>query len=268
MSAHAAAAPWLLDAFGEPVRDRVRGEQGVDPLIAFTLEPGGSVTERDGALHLSGARSGVAGAAHATWLVLGARRSTGDGPGPVGLVVVPASDCGLTPAVDSIGLAAAGAQDVSATGIALPLDAWTSPDGDRLLALGRFAAVALVGAAQGAFDEHVQQVRRRTELSHGGEDVGAAGLSPARVGRAASQIDAAVHALDVTASDPDGLHQEPLEQQRFAVERAVEGISLVFGSVRGHALDNGDPVARLWRDVQVGAQHARALLSRLRQLGA
>lgn len=268
MSAHAAAAPWLLDAFDGAVRERLRGEQGIDPLVAFSLDPAGRVTERDRELRLSGTWPGVTGAAHATWLVLGARRPTDEGPGPVGLVVVPTAECRLEPAVDSIGLAAAGAQDVTATDVVVPLDAWAGPDGGLLLPLGRFAAVALVGAAQGALDEHVQQVRRRTALSHGGEDVGAAGLSPARVGRAASQLDAALHVLDVTASDPDGLPQVPLEQQRFAVERAVEGISLVFGSVRGHALDNGDPVARLWRDVQVGAQHARALLSRLRQLGA
>lgn len=271
MTANAAAAPWLLAAFASSVRERVRGEPGVDPLVAFSLEPAGRVDERDGELWLSGTWPGVSGATYANWLVLSARRSSSDGPGPVGLVVVPASDCTLTASVDSIGLTAAGAQDVAVSDVALPTDAWTAPeDGSHgpLTPVGALAAMALVGAAQGALEEHLQQVRRRVDITHGGEDVSAAGLSPARIGRAASQLDAAVHALVARIPDPDGLPQEPLEQQRFAVERAVEGAELVFSSVRGHALDNGDPVARLWRDVQVGAHHTRALLSWLRTLGS
>lgn len=266
MTAHVAAAPWLLATFGPEVRDRLRLEPAVDPLVAYSLEPAGRVEERDGALHLSGSWAGVTGAVHASWLVLAARRGSADGTAPAGLVVVPTSECRLAPAVDSIGLAAAGAQDVTAVDVALPLDAWARPGSGQLLPLGTLAASALVGTAQGALDEHVEQVRRRVALSHGGEDVAPAGSSPARIGRAASQIDAAVHALQPEVVDPDGLPQEPLERQWFATERAVEGAELVFGSVRGHALDNGDPVARLWRDVQVGAQHMRALISWLRTL--
>lgn len=266
-AAHAAAAPWLLEAFASTVRERLRGEPALDPLVAFSLEPAGQVVEHDGELRLTGTWPGVTGATHASWLVLAARRSTDEGPGPVGLVVVPADDCSLAPAVDSIGLTAAGAQEVTARDVALPLDAWAAPDRDRLGPVGALAAMALVGAAQGALDEHLQQVRRRVELTHGGEDVSAAGLSPARVGRAASQLDAAAHLLASRDGDPDGLPQEPLEQLRFAIDRAVEGAELVFGSVRGHALDNGDPVARLWRDVQVGAHHTRALVAWLRTLG-
>lgn len=268
MTAHAAAAPWLLASYDDAVRERLRGEPDIDPLVAFSLEPGGQVAEGDGELRLTGTWPGVTGAAYAGWLVLAARRATPEGPGPVGLVVVPATDCTLSPAVDSIGLTAAGAQEVTTSDVSLPLDAWTTPGPDRLRPVGALAAMALVGAAQGALEQHVQQVRRRVELSHGGEDVTAAGLSPARIGRAASQVDAAAQLLAGPADDPDALPQEPLEQLRFAIDRAVEGAELVFGSVRGHALDNGDPVARLWRDVQVGAHHTRALVSWLRTIGS
>ncbi len=268
MTAHAAAAPWLLASYDDAVADRLRGDADVDPLVAYSLEPGGQVVEDDDGLRLTGNWPGVTGAAYAGWLVLAARRATREGPGPVGLVVVRASDCTLSPAVDSIGLTAAGAQEVTVSDVALPLDAWAAPEPARLRPVGALAAMALVGAAQGALEEHVQQVRRRVELTHGGEDVSAAGLSPARIGRAASQIEAAAHLLAGSVDDPDGLPQEPLEQLRFAVDRAVEGAELVFGSVRGHALDNGDPVARLWRDVQVGAHHTRALVSWLRTLGS
>ena len=62
--------------------------------------------------------------------------------------------------------------------------------------------------------------------------------------------------------------KRPFEEQLYAVDRAVESAGLVFASVRGHALDNNDPVARFWRDVRVGGHHARALIGRLRLLGA
>ena len=116
---------------------------------------------------------------------------------------------------------------------------------------------------------HLEQLRQRVELTQAGEEVTARDLSPARVARAASSLDAAALVLGTpTDADPDARARNPFDDQLYAVERAVEAVELVFASVRSHALDNDDPVARLWRDVRIGAHHARALISRLRMLGA
>lgn len=269
VTAHSGAIPWVLDLFPPEARQHVRGERDVDPLIAFSAEAGGTVTEDPDGLRLDGRWSAVTGAAQASWLVVAARRRTDGEPGRVGLALVEASACRLEESVDSVGLTASGAQEVSASSIPLAAFAWAET-GQRtgdLVPVGAAVAMALVGAARGALDTHLEQTRARVALSHGGEDVTARDLSPARVARAASSLDAAALVLRGPA-DPDALPRDPFDDQLFAVERAAEAAGLVFSSVRGHALDNDDPVARLWRDVRVGAQHARALISRLRVLGA
>jgi 3-hydroxy-9,10-secoandrosta-1,3,5(10)-triene-9,17-dione monooxygenase len=273
VTAQIGAVPWVLSQFPDAARQLLGSEPGAIPLVAFSPEPAGRLLDSDGALVVEGRWSAVTGAAHASWFALTCREETGSEPGHVGLVLVRAEDCQLDDPVDTVGLSASGAQDVVAPAIVVPPEAWapTFPDRGTALALvGAAAAMALVGAARGALDVHLEQVRHRVALSHGGEDVSARDLSPAKVGRAASQLDAATLLLREQAgieADPDSAPRDPFDDQLYAVDRAVEAAGLVFGSVRGHALANDDPVARLWRDVRVGAHHARSLIGMLRTPG-
>lgn len=271
VAAHAAAVPWLLDLFPAQAWDELRGEAGVDPLVGFSVEAAGSVREHDDGLLVSGRWTAVTGAAQATWLVLASRRSTEGEPGPVGLVLVETAACRFENSIDTVGLTASGAQDVHLTDVVVPGHAWVAI-GDRAPALapvGAIVAMALVGAARGALDLHLEQMRQRVELTQAGEEVTARDLSPVRVARAASSLDAAALVLCTpTDADPDAQARNPFDDQLYAVERAAEAVGQVFASVRSHALDNDDPVARLWRDVRIGTHHARDLVSRLRMLGA
>ena len=273
VTAHAGAMSWVLDLFPAETREKLRGTPGADPLLAFSPELAGRLVEADGQLLLEGRWAAVTGAGYASFLVLACRRPDAGEPGPAGLALVRAEDCRFEDAVDSVGLTASGATDVVVTGAPVA-DVWTEISVDRaatLAPLGAAAAMALVGAAQGALDVHLAQIRHRVERSHGGEDVTARDLSPARVARAASQLDAADLVLReqlAAEPDPEAVGRDPFEEQLYAVDRAVESAGLVFASVRGHALDNNDPVARFWRDVRVGGHHARALIGRLRVLGA
>jgi 3-hydroxy-9,10-secoandrosta-1,3,5(10)-triene-9,17-dione monooxygenase len=272
LTAQVGAVPWVLAQFPDAARQPLGSEPGANPLVAFSPDPAGRLVESDGGLVLEGRWPAVTGAVHASWLVLACREQVGGEPGRVGLVLVRAEDCQLDDPVDTVGLSASGAQDVVASAIRVPPEAWApaSRDGAAALGLvGAAAAMALVGAARGALDVHLEQVRQRVALSHGGEDVSARDLSPAKVGRAASQLDAATLLLREQAgaeADPDAAPRDPFDDQLYAVDRAVEAAGLVFGSVRGHALANDDPVARLWRDVRVGAHHARSLIGMLRAL--
>lgn len=273
LTAHAGAAPLLLDAFPSGAVDVVRATTGADPLVAFSLEPGGRMEQREGSAVLSGRWSAVTGAAHAGWLLLGARRATHEGPGPIGLALVPTDACRLTPAVDTIGLTAVGALEVSAEEVEVAETAWCAIDDvprATAVMVGAAVAMALVGAAQGALDEHLDQVRRRVERSHGGEDIRVGDLAPTMTARAASILDAAALILRSPAApdvDPDALPQDRFEHQIYAANRAVQAAELVFSSARTHALTDDDPVARLWRDVRVGGHQAHALTDRLRTMG-
>ncbi|MEI7056684.1 hypothetical protein WBG06_12775 [Nocardioides sp. CCNWLW239] len=271
VTAHAAAVPWLLDLFPHQAWTDLRGEMGIDPLVGFSLEAAGSVHEHEDGLVVRGRWSAVTGAAHAGWLVLAARRSADGEPGPVGLVLVETAAARLEGSVDAVGLTAWGAQDVHLSDVVVPRHAWAGI-GDRapsLAPVGAIVATALAGAARGALEIHFTELRQRVELTQAGEEVTSRDLSPIRVARAASSLDAADLVLRTpTDTDPDAQARNPFDDQLYAIERSVEAVGLVFGSVRSHALDNDDPVARLWRDVRVGAHHARALVSRLRMLGA
>lgn len=272
VTAAGGAVPWLLDLFPQAAWDRLRDETG-DPLVAFSPEPAGRLAGPEDELVLNGRWTAVTGAANASWLLLGVRRHEVPGePGRAGLALVPVEDCELSDPVDTVGLTASGAQDVRVRGAAIPVGSWADAEhrGADLRAIGTIAAMALVGSAAGALVTHLDQSRRRLALSHGGEDVTALDLSPARIARAASLVDGAALVLREQATghhDPDDQPRDPFEDQLYAVDRAVEATALVFASLRAHALDNGDPVARLWRDVRVGGYHARALISRLRALG-
>ncbi|WP_181407672.1 acyl-CoA dehydrogenase family protein [Nocardioides sambongensis] len=271
LTAHLGAASRLLDAFEKDVRADLIGPEGAAPPVAFTLEPGGRLTETEDGLRLDGRWTAVTGAAYAGHLILAARRRGFEAPGPLGVVLVPIESCRVAPAIDTIGLTAIGSLDVAVEGVAVPEEHWCEVDGlpsTTTAPVGAVVAMALVGAAHGALDTHVAQVAARVALSHGGEEVRTGDLSPTKVGRAASLLDAAALLLagDVD-TDPDGLPQDRLEHQVYAVNRSVQAAELVFSSMRTHALDADDPVARLWRDVRVGGDQARTLTTRLRSLG-
>jgi 3-hydroxy-9,10-secoandrosta-1,3,5(10)-triene-9,17-dione monooxygenase len=275
VTAHGGAVPWLLDLFPSDARERLRADQDVDPLVGFSTEPAGRLVEvdgDDGGLRLDGHWSAVTGAASASWLILAARREDDGAPGRAGLVLVDVADCRLEASVDSVGLTAVGTQEVDVSALRLPPDAWAEVQGRgaALTPVGAAVAMAVVGAAHGALDVHLEQTRQRVARSHGGEEITARDLSPARVARAASYVDAAALVLhpDHRADDPDAHPRSAFDDQSYAVERAVEAAEMVFGSARSHVLENDDPVARLWRDVRVGAQHAQALIERLRMLAA
>lgn len=272
VTAAGGAVPWLLDLFPRPAWDRLHSDAG-DPLVAFSPELAGRLVGPEDELVLNGSWTAVTGAANASWLLLGVRRHEVRGePGRAGLALIPIGDCELSDPVDTVGLTASGAQDVRVRGAAIPVGSWADAEhrAADLRAIGTIAAMALVGSAAGALVTHLDQSRQRLALSHGGEDVTALDLSPARIARAASLVDGAALVLREQAighHDPDDQPRDPFEDQLYAVDRAVEATGLVFASLRAHALDNDDPVARLWRDVRVGGYHARALINRLRALG-
>ena len=116
------------------------------------------------------------------------------------------------------------------------------------------AVAAVVGSADGVWRSHVDRVRARLTVSHGGDEV--TDDAAAQVARAASDIDAA--RLQVLTALDDGPAKRAWSF-RQAVARAHGAADRLLANSR-HALDAADPVSTRWRDVQAGRRLADALL--------
>ncbi|MFN8227786.1 MAG: hypothetical protein U0R18_13845 [Mycobacterium sp.] len=198
----------------------------------------GSGSVRDG--RLSGQWEWVVGARSAELL----RLSLPDGVE----AVVPAAAARIEPAD---GLAALdGARVCAVTVDDVPV-ADVRPVDPRTVA---GAAAAVVGSADGVWRSHVDRVRARLTVSHGGDEV--TDDAAAQVARAASDIDAARLQVVTALDDGPGMRARRFRQ---AVARAHGAADRLLANSR-HALDAADPVSMRWGDVQVGRRLADALL--------
>lgn len=108
-------------------------------------------------------------------------------------------------------------------------------------------AAAVVGTADGVWRKHVDQVRARLAISHGGDEV--THEAAVHVARAASDIDAA--RLQITTAVAQ--RSESTWPYAQAVARARGAVDRLLSSSR-HALDASDPVTGAWRDVHAGCR--------------
>ncbi|MEZ0363072.1 hypothetical protein ACAG26_05135 [Mycobacterium sp. pUA109] len=213
-------------------------------LVAAGYQPGGQRL-RDG--QLSG-RWTVTGAERADWLLLSA-----DDRGVRYRVLVPRGDAQIEPSA-AHGLAAAGICAVTAAGLRVEERRLFSAPPPTVL-VGAGAAAAVIGAADGLWRVHVEQVRDRLATSYGSEEITAA--TTTRVARAACDLDAA--ALQIAASLTQGPGAAAAAQLQ-AVTRARGAADHLLGGSRRHALDASDPVTRFWQDVHAGCRLTLRLL--------
>lgn len=114
-------------------------------------------------------------------------------------------------------------------------------------------AAAVVGTADGMWRRHVDQVRARLAISHGGDEV--TDEAAVHVARAASDIDAAKLQITTAASQRitgTWPYTQAVARARGAVDRLLSGTR--------HALDASDPVTDAWRDVHTGCRLAAVLI--------
>ncbi len=216
------SAGWLAAMFGSSVR--------------------GSGAVRDG--RLSGRWESVVGARGADRLALSLDYGSD--------VLVPAAAVHIEPATGAVGLDKAGICAVTVAD--LPVADADVRTVDPRAAAG--AAAAVVGCADGVWRNHVERVRARLTVSHGGDEV--TDDAAAQVARAASDIDAA--RLQIIAA-LDGDPAVRAWQFRQAVARAHGAADRLLANSR-HALDAADPVSLRWRDVQAGRRLAEFVISR------
>jgi 3-hydroxy-9,10-secoandrosta-1,3,5(10)-triene-9,17-dione monooxygenase len=267
---------WQLGLMSKEAQDDVWGEDQ-DALICSSYTPRGNVEIVDGGYQLSGRWSFSSGCQHAQWAILGGVATDVDGSVRRLCFLVPQSDYEIADVWRVIGLRGTGSNDVVVEGAFVPehrthnygSGSTTSESPIYELPFGPLftfgIAAPLLGAAQGALDEHVAWTVERTRITKGSR-VAEEPFSQLRVAEAFSELDGARLQIwrdldDMMSLARDGKEinidvraRARLDQVR-ATQLAMSAIDRVFQNSGGRVLHELNPIQRAWRDIHAGAQH-------------
>lgn len=278
--------PWQLGLFPVQAQEEVWGK---DPLtlVSSSYAPTGKLTAVDGGYVANGRWSFSSGSDHCSWVLLGALVMSAEGK-PVDFltILVPRTDYVIEDVWDVVGLRGTGSNDIVIEDQFVPAHRTLSfNDVTSLRCPGQEVNTAplyrlpfgtvfsytittpIIGIAQGAYDAHIERMQERVRLSYGGQKVAQDGFAHVRVGRAASDIDAAWLQLERNISEemrfadagepiPMELRLRARRDQVRGTERSIDAVALLFKNSGGHSLKNGNPIERAWRDANAGSVHA------------
>jgi 3-hydroxy-9,10-secoandrosta-1,3,5(10)-triene-9,17-dione monooxygenase len=267
---------WQLALMPKQAQDDVWG-QDQDILISSSYTPRGQIEIVDGGYRVSGRWSFSSGSDHAQWVILGGAATEPDGTVRRLCFLLPRTDYVVDDVWNVIGLKATGSNDIVVDNAFVPeyrthpytSGSVTSDAPGYLLPFGNvftFGITApLIGAAQGALDEHIAWTADRVRISRGSR-VADEPFSQARVAEAASEIDAArlqmMRDLDdmmVLARDgkeiPVELRARGRLDQVRATQLAASAVDRVFTNSGGRVLHELNPIQRAWRDIHAGSLH-------------
>jgi 3-hydroxy-9,10-secoandrosta-1,3,5(10)-triene-9,17-dione monooxygenase len=278
--------PWQLALFPNEAQEDVWAS---DPttLVSSSYAPTGRLTPVQGGYRATGRWSFSSGCDHCAWVLLGALVMGADGK-PVDFltILVPRPDYRIDDVWDVVGLRGTGSNDIVIDDVFVPAYRTLSfNDVSALRCPGQLENTAplyklpfgtvfaytittpIIGIATGAYNAHIERMRERTRISYGGQKVSGDSFAHVRVARAASDIDASWLQLERNLDEemtftiageeiPMELRARARRDQVAASERCVNAISLLFKNSGGHALRNGNPIERAWRDGNAGSVHA------------
>jgi 3-hydroxy-9,10-secoandrosta-1,3,5(10)-triene-9,17-dione monooxygenase len=267
---------WQLALMPKQAQDDVWGVDQ-DTLISSSYTPRGKVEIVDGGYLVSGRWSFSSGSDHAQWVILGGAATEPDGKVRRLCFLLPRTDYTVDDVWNVIGLKATGSNDVVVENAFVPeyrthpftSGSVTSDAPGYLLPFGNvftFGITApLIGAAQGALDEHIAWTRDRVRITRGSR-VAEEPFSQARVAEAASEIDAARLQMMRDLDDMMELARDgkeiPIElrargrlDQVRATQLAASAVDRVFTNSGGRVLHELNPIQRAWRDIHAGSLH-------------
>jgi 3-hydroxy-9,10-secoandrosta-1,3,5(10)-triene-9,17-dione monooxygenase len=267
---------WQLALMPKQAQDDV---WGVDPdtLISSSYTPRGQIEIVDGGYRVSGRWSFSSGSDHAQWVILGGAAHDADGTVRRLCFLLPRTDYKVDDVWNVIGLKATGSNDIVVDGAFVPeyrthpftSGSVTSDAPGYLLPFGNVftfgISAPLIGAAQGALDEHIAWTVDRVRITRGSR-VAEEPFSQARVAQAASDIDAArlqmMRDLDEMielARDgkeiPIALRARARLDQVRATQLAASAVDGIFTNSGGRVLHELNPIQRAWRDIHAGSLH-------------
>jgi 3-hydroxy-9,10-secoandrosta-1,3,5(10)-triene-9,17-dione monooxygenase len=267
---------WQLGCMPKQAQDEVWGDDE-DTLISSSYTPRGKIEITDGGYIVNGRWSFSSGCDHAQWVILGGVVNDPDGSVRRLCFLLPRPDYRIDDVWHVIGLRATGSNDIVVENAFVPeyrTHAFTSGSvtSDSPIFALPFASVftfgitaPLLGAAQGALDEHVAWTAERTRITRGTR-VAEEPFSQARVADATGELDGARlqiwRDLDEMMDYARDGKEIPLEvrargrlDQVRGTQLAVSAVDRVFQNSGGRVLHEQNPIQRAWRDIHAGAQH-------------
>lgn len=267
---------WQLGLMPKQAQEDVWGRDQ-DTLISSSYTPRGQVEIVEGGYRLSGRWSFSSGCEHADWAILGGAATEPDGTVRRLCFLLPRTDYTIDDVWNVVGLRGTGSNDVVVDNAFVPehrthpftSGSVTSDSPIYLLPFGpvfSFGITApLLGAAQGALDEHVAWTADRVRITRGSR-VAEEPFSQARVSEASAEIDGArlqmmrdLAEMMELAGDgkeiPIELRARARLDQVRATQLAASAVDRVFTNSGGRVLHELNPIQRAWRDIHAGSLH-------------
>ncbi|MFI6867463.1 3-hydroxy-9,10-secoandrosta-1,3,5(10)-triene-9,17-dione monooxygenase oxygenase subunit [Nocardia sp. NPDC050406] len=278
------AHPWQLALFTDQAQQDVWAEDP-DTLVSSSYAPTGKLTAVEGGYEISGRWSFSSGCDHAQWVFLGALVPSEKGMDYY-TVLVPRTDYVIEDVWNVSGLSGTGSNDIVIDKAFVPTyRTYSATDQADLIGPGQelntaplykisFGSVfsntitaPIIGAAQGAYEAHIERQQERVRLSYGGQKVSEDPFAHVRIARAASEIDAAILQMERNITEQlryaEAGEPIPFESRLRArrdqvrgTERALEAIDLLFKNSGGHSIRKPNVIERNWRDAHAGSVHA------------
>lgn len=267
---------WQLGLMSGRAQEDVWGSDH-DTLICSSYTPRGHVEIVDGGYELSGRWSFSSGCQHAQWAILGGVATDSQGRSRRLCFLVPATDYEIDDVWHVVGLKGTGSNDVVIEKAFVPeyrthdfqsgSETSDSPIFDLpfgpVFTFG--IAAPLLGAAQGALEEHIAWTAERTRITKGSR-VAEEPFSQARVAEAYGELDGARLQMTRDLEEMMELARSGKEitvdvrarcrlDQVRATQLAMSAVDRVFQNSGGRVLLETNPIQRAWRDIHAGAQH-------------
>jgi 3-hydroxy-9,10-secoandrosta-1,3,5(10)-triene-9,17-dione monooxygenase len=267
---------WQLALMAKQAQDDVWGDDQ-DTLISSSYTPRGKIEIVEGGYLVSGRWSFSSGSDHAQWAILGGAATEADGTVRRLCFLLPRTDYKVDDVWHVIGLRGTGSNDIVVEKAFVPEYRTHnylagSVTSDSPIYQLPFASVftfgitaPLLGAAQGALDEHVQWTAERVRITRGTR-VAEEPFSQARVAEAFGELDGARLQMRRDLDEMMELARDgkeiPIElrargrlDQVRATQLAASAVDRVFANSGGRVLHELNPIQRAWRDIHAGSQH-------------
>lgn len=276
---------WHLALFSQQAQEDVWGE---DPnvRISSSYAPMGMGEVVEGGYKVNGSWAWSSGCDIADWVVVGGPVIKNGKPVDFVSFLIPRSDYNIKDVWNVVGLRGTGSNTIEVKDAFVPTHRMLS---FRAMSMGEAPGLErntapvykmpwgtihpstistpIVGMAYGAYEAHVEHQGKRVRAAYAGEKSKDDPFAKVRIAQAASDIDAAWRQLSgnlqaeydhILAGEevPMELRLAARRDQVRATGRAIDSIDLLFENSGAHALENGTPIQRFWRDAHAGRVHA------------
>ncbi|MGV9713875.1 3-hydroxy-9,10-secoandrosta-1,3,5(10)-triene-9,17-dione monooxygenase oxygenase subunit [Gordonia sp. NPDC003424] len=276
---------WHLALFDQQAQEDVWGADTA-VRISSSYAPMGMGEVVDGGYKVNGAWAWSSGCDIADWVFVGGPVIKDGRPVDFVSFLIPREDYTIKDVWNVVGLRGTGSNTIEVKDVFVPRHRMLSM---RTMSMGQSPGLAqntapvykmpwgtihpstisspIVGMAYGAYQAHVEHQGKRVRAAYAGEKAKDDPFAKVRIAEAASDIDAAWRQLSgnlqaeydlILAGEeiPMELRLAARRDQVRATGRAISAIDRLFENSGAHALENGTPIQRFWRDAHAGRVHA------------